>query len=73
MFGDQLGDAAAHDVVSVAKSAGKNNELRGVERGGLQQGGRENLGRESSSLQGAGGFGITVGSGELDEQGVWHV
>ncbi len=72
VFGNELGDTATHDVIAIAEPTGEDNELGAFQRSGLQQRSGEKLGGKSSSLQGAGGLGITVGTGELDEQGVGH-
>ena len=50
LFGDQLGDTPAHDVVAIAEATGKNDEMSAFKRGRLEQGCREHSESETSGF-----------------------
>lgn len=71
-FSDELREATRHHVVAVAEAARKCHQLgffnvcyRGVGDG-------HDRGGEADQLQGAGGFGITIGAGIFEQSGVRH-
>ena len=72
-FRDELGDAACHDVIAVGKAAAEDGELGCLEvvAGDLGDG-YDGRGK-ACGFEGAGGFGVAVGTGEFDEQGRWLV
>jgi hypothetical protein len=72
VLGDELGNAAAHDVVAIAEATGKNDELGLVKRGRLQVGDGQDFSGEARSFQGAGGFQVAIGAREFNEKGVGH-
>lgn len=72
-LGDELREATGHDVVTVAKAAGKHHELGFFNVGHSGIGDRDDGGGEADELESAGGFGIAVGAGVFEQGRVWHV
>lgn len=71
-FGDKLGKAAGHDVVTIGKAARKHHELRFFDLGDGGIGDGDDRGGKANELECAGGFGITVGAWIFQQGGVRH-